>query len=227
MKNGTLYGGRLRKGYAQLRAAVGKVEVPEPDDPLRRLAIGILGVGWNEADTERALDRAITSMVDWNELRVSNAIELNQATGNVIPQGIKRCQELIQALKAVYDRENRMSLERLHGLGRREARQYLEKLNGVSEYAVASVLLWSLGGHAIPVNDRLLANLREAELIHPNATRAEVQAFLERHISGNDAKEFCIVMRSFKGKASPKKRAAGATVATRRRRSGGNRIESA
>jgi len=225
MKNGTLYGSRLKKAYAQLRAAVGKPKLPEPDDPLRRLAIGILGVGWSEPEAERAFDRALAAMVDWNELRVSNPIELNQATGNVVPQGVKRCQELIDALHAVYDLENRMSLDRLHSLGRRDARLYLEKLNGVNEYAVAGVLLWSLGGHAIPVNDGLLDRLREAELIHPHATRAEVQAFLERHIGANDAKEFSIVMRSFKVNA--KACSTRTRAASRKRRSGNNRLESA
>ena len=59
-------------------------------------------------------------------------------------------------------------------------------------------MLWSFGGHAIPVSDTFLQALREAELAHPHATRAEVQAFLERNINAAQAKEFCLVMRSFK-----------------------------
>ncbi len=207
MKNGTLYAGRLKKAYSKLRHAQPKPEIPKPDDPLRRLAIAIIGVGSSDLQARRAIDRALATMVDWNEMRVSDGFELNKATGNMIPQGVQRCQELVLALQAVFDRENRLSLDRLRGLGRREARHYLEQLDGVGDYAVASVLLWSLAGHAIPVNDRLLSALRGADLVNPSASRAEVQAFLERHISAAEAERFCIIMRSFppKGRAGAKR----------------------
>ncbi len=201
MKNGTLYAGRLKRAYSKLRQTETIQDTSEPDDPLRRLAIGILGEGCTDAVANRAVDRALGTMVDWNEMRVSDAVELNRATGNAIPQGTQRCRKLIAALQSIFDRENRLSLDRLKNIGRREARHFLEQLNGVDEYTVASVLLWSFGGHAIPVNDRLLGALREADLVNPTASRAEVQAFLERHIGAAEAKRFCLVMRSF----TPKK----------------------
>jgi endonuclease III len=213
MKQGTMYGRRLKAAYH--RWAAGRVGAAagatEPDDPLRRMAIAILGVGSSDEAAARALERALGSVVDWNEMRVSNAIELSRAIGNSIPHALQRCQQLLAALQSVFLREHRISLERLNSMGRREARQYLEKLDGVDAYAVASVILWSLGGHAIPVNDRLLGALREAELVHPEATREEVQAFLERHIAANDAKRFCLVMQSF----TPAKRREGGRTKVR------------
>ncbi len=197
MKSGTIYAARLKRAYAKIRQSVPQPKIPESDDPLRRLAIAVLGVEGAEEEAETALDRAFTTVVDWNELRVSSAAELNKATGNTIPHGVERCQRLIDALQAIYDRENQLSLDHLRTMGRREARHYLEQLNGVDEYGVASVILWSLGGHAIPVDDRLLEHLRNTDLVNPSADRAEVQAFLERHISAAEAKEFCIIMRSF------------------------------
>ncbi len=197
MKNGTVYAARLKRAYAKLRQSTPKPQVPDPTEPLRQLGVAVLAVGCTDAEGERAIDRALNTMVDWNEMRVSSAIELNKATGNAVPQGVQRCQALIDALQSVYDRENRLSLDRLKSLGRREARPYLEQLAGTDEYAVASVLLWSLGGHAIPVNNRLLQSLRDADLVNPSADRAEVQAFLERNISAADAREFCLIMRCF------------------------------
>lgn len=197
MKNGTAYAAKLRRAYAKLRPAErASEETPELDDPLRRMAIAILSVGCHEEDGKRALDRALTTMVDWNDIRVSSARELSKAIGNSIPDGITRCQSLIDALRSIYDNENDISLERLKSLGRREAKQYLENLDGVDEYATASVLLWSLGGHAVPVNDSLFAELREAGLVHPEATRAEVQAFLERHVAASEARQFCALIKT-------------------------------
>lgn len=197
MKHGTMYGIRLKTAYHRLRASVAAPRIPEPDDPLRRLAVAILGVSSNDEEAARALDQAFSTLVDWNEMRVSSAFELHKAMGNSLPQGLPRCQQLIFVLQSIYEREHRVSLDRLKTLGRREVRQYLEELRGMDEYAAAAVILWSLGGHAVPVNDRLWAALREVELVHPEATREEVQAFLERHVSATQAKEFCLVMRSF------------------------------
>ncbi len=217
MKSGTMYAAKLKKAYARLRQSVPSRRVPGADDPVRRLAIAILGVHCGDDEGERAVDRALTTLVDWNDIRVSSALEVNKATGNTIPQGTQRCQQLIDALQAIFDCENRLSLDRLKSMGRREARHYLEQLDGVDEYAVASVILWSLGGHAIPVNDGLLQRLREADLINPLASRAEVQAFLERHVSATDAKEFCMVIRSFKGNKRSASGSARTKAATKRK----------
>lgn len=197
MKQGTLYSSRLKKGYAKFRQSVCKPEIPDSDDPLRSLGIAIFSVECDDEQATRAIDNALNAMVDWNEIRVSSPFEVNRATGGKIPNGMRLCQRLISALDAIYERENRLSLNRLRSMGRREARQYLETLPDVDDYAVAFVLLWSLGAHGIPVSDRLLKSLREANLVHPSADRGEVQAFLERHISAANAKEFSIVMRSF------------------------------
>ena len=214
MKNGTLYAGRLKRAYAKHRQETPAPDIPEVENPLRCVATAILAEGCSVAEARRAIDRALETMVDWNEIRVSDGLELNRATGNIIPHGVQCCERLIRALRTVFASENCLSLDRLKTVGRRDARQFLENLDGVGEYAVASALLWSLGGHAIPVDDRLLAALRDAELVYPTATRAEVQAFLERHISASEAKRFCLIMNSFSSKKTrtTKKRAAPKTA---------------
>lgn len=206
MKQGSIYAARIKKVFARERARAEKFDLPAPDDPVRRLCIGILGVRSGEDAARAAVDRLLRKMIDWNEVRVSHPGEIQEAMGGADTLG-DGCRRIRETLQDLYQRENRVSLDRLKNLGRREARQYLEGLNGVDAYAVASVTLWSLGGHAIPVDDRLLAALRAADLVHPEATREEVQAFLERNISAADAREFCMVMRKFSpAKAAEKTR---------------------
>jgi endonuclease III len=202
MKQGTAHAARLKKAYAKVRHAAPTPQIPEPDEPLHRLGIAILGVKYGDVQAQQAIDQLLTTMTDWNDVRVSRPSEINAAMGNANPERLEHCQRLIRALQSVYDHENRLSLDRLRQLGRREARQYLEGLDGVDQYAVASVALWSLGGHGIPIDDRLLRALRDADLVHPDADRGEVQAFLERHVAASEAKEFCIIMRSFGAKVS-------------------------
>jgi len=197
MKNGTAYAVRLKKAYAKQKKSAASDEPVELDDPLRRLAIGILGVVNGDEYAERLVNRMSSNIVSWNELRVSNTVEAQRAAGDSVAANVPLYEMLLRALQAVFDKENAMSLDRLKSMGRRDARTFLESLDGVDAYAVASVLLWSLGGHAIPVCDRLLESLRAAELVHPDADRAEVQAFLERHVPAAEAKTFCVAMRSF------------------------------
>lgn len=214
MKQGTLYAGRIKKAYAKQKKEAPPVDVGETDDPLRRLAVGVLGMHLGDAAGERALRSIFSVMVDWNDVRVSDVVEVIAAMGGATADGRAACQRLISVLQTIYDRENSISLDTLKHKGRREARQYLESMPGVDEYAAASVLLWSLGGHGIPVHDKLLAALRADELVHPEATRAEVQAFLERHIAASEAKTFCLVMESFKPKTKAKSKSRDA-VATK------------
>jgi hypothetical protein len=196
MKDGTAYASKLKKAYLKMRHAVHKPIIPEADDPLRRLATAILALGTTEDRGEAAVGKLLASMVDWNEIRVSSAPELAAVLGNFVPDTQGRCQALVRALNWIYNAENRLSLDHLKSASRRDARTYLERIDGADEHAAASVMLWSLGGHAVPVSDPVLELLRDSELTHPEATRAEVQAFLERHVSASDAREFCLVLQA-------------------------------
>jgi hypothetical protein len=212
MKDGSKYAPRVKKTFSKLRRSMAPVLPTEPDCPLRRLGIAILGVGSSDEQAEKAVEKCFETMVDWNEVRVSTPREVQKATGLMNENGLACCRRLVRALEAIYRRENALCLDQLRTQPRREARQYLESLDGVDAYAAASVMLWSLGGHAIPANDRLLAALREADMIHPDAERHEVQAFLERNISAADAKLFSLVMRALPSK---RKRASTTTRAAK------------
>ena len=216
MKDGSIYSERMRKRFAQLQASTSeKRPVPELSDPLRQLATAILGTGKGDAAGRHALDLLLEAVVDWNEMRVSSPVELASVIRRSLPRALTHCERLRTALNDVFDKENGMSLDRIKSLKLREARQYLESIASVDRYAVASVVLWSLGGHAIPVDEALLDVLREDDLVHPDATRAEVQAFLERAIGAADAREFCLATEQMVG--SRKKRAARSTRTADRR----------
>lgn len=211
MRDGTAYAAKLKKAWAKHRSGATKPVIPELLDPVRCLARAILGDTLGDHKADAAIDLLMSQMVDWNEVRVSSAFEIQEAMDSSIPDGIERCQRLKHALQAIFDFENRLGLERLRSIGRRDARQILEQLRGVDEYVVASVVLWGLGGHAIPVNERLLETLRKAGLVHPAASRAEVQAFLERHVGADDARAFCLTMRSFTPSKSAPRRSGKST----------------
>lgn len=207
MKNGTVYAPRVKKAFASLRPGVNKEEAAVTDEPLDRLVLAALGSDCSDTEARSRVDRLRAAMVDWNEVRVSYPQEISVAAGLPKEHGLDVSERLIRILRSIYTREHAMSLDRLKSLPRREAKHYLEQLDGMDEYVAASVVLWSLGGHAIPVSEIQLAALRSAELVDPGATRAEVQTFLERHVSAGQGREFCLALRSVNGKAPAKPRA--------------------
>ncbi|HEY3244767.1 MAG TPA: hypothetical protein VGM03_15610 [Phycisphaerae bacterium] len=197
MKNGTLYAKRLKEVYSKLRGSTPKPEPGVPTDPTEQLVVAVLGSGTSLAQGQRAYQRLLENMIDLNEIRVSSAGEVAAVLGNTLPEARLRAEALIRALNSVFRKEHAVSLARLIGKGVRESRTYLESLDGVGPYAAASVVHWSLEGHAIPVSEALLSALKAANMVHPNATVAEVQAFLERHVPAGEARQFVLAMDAF------------------------------
>ena len=197
MKNGTLYAKRVKRAFAKLKNEHGVPDMPEPSNPIDQLIIGLLSVDAAGSRAVRAATTLKDAMVDINEVRVSTSAEISAAIGSTVPNSLVRADAVRRALNAVYRKEHAVTLDHLHKAGRRDAKHYLEALDGVDHCAAASVLLWSLGGHAIPVDQRMYEALRKDDLVEPSASVAEVQAFLERNIGATDAKAFCLLMQKF------------------------------
>ena len=197
MKSGTFYAKRVKRLFSRLRQEYGTVQLPDPSDPIDALVLGLLSRETPQSNASRAVESLFQVMVDYNEMRVSTIAEIRQQIQSHVPNASKRADAIRRALNAVYRKQHRICLESLRKLGRREARQYLEKLDGVDAHAAAYVILWSLGGHAVPVDLPMFERMRQDELIEPSATIDEVQAFLERNIAASDAREFCLLMERY------------------------------
>lgn len=205
MKNGTLYARRVKKLYSRLKNTYGRPQIPEePTDPVDQLILGLLSVEASEAKAHRALTALGEAMVDINEVRVSTSAEVAAAIATHVPDSTACADAIRASLNAIFKREHALSLDHLQKTGLREAKQYLERLDGVDAGAAASVLLWSLGGHAIPVDRRMHQALRRENCVEPSASRGEVQAFLERNISASDAKMFCLLMNRLSSATAPR-----------------------
>ncbi len=235
MKDGAQYAKRVKEFYKRFRTAVSIEPRTEATDPLDQLMYAQLSWDAAPASAQKARRKLTEQMIDLNEVRVSTSREIAAVIRESVPNPMECARSISRSLNAIFDREHFVSLDRLREKGRREARQYLESLDGVNSYVSASVLLWSLGAHAIPVNHRLLRALRKEELVDPDADAAAVQAFLERHVNASEARTFCVAMEKLaaqkgapppsakpaKGKAGESQRkntAAGAGAAGRKKK---------
>ena len=194
MKHGSEYAKRIKRLFHQLARKFGKPAATEPPDPTEQLIVGILSACTSSTKAHAIFRKLRQEMVDLNELRVTPPTELATLIGDGLPLALNKARRVVDALNDIRRRQDTLDLGFLKQRGRREAREYLESLEGVDRSAAASVVLYSLGGHAIPVDELTLYVLRKEELVDPSADAAEVQGFLERHISASDARVFAILL---------------------------------
>lgn len=133
-----------------------------------------------------AMKRIEQAVVDFNELRVCMPGELIRIIGERYPRVEERARRLRAALHAVYARQHRVGLEHLGEMSKREARDYLESLDGTPPFVAARVTLVCLGGHAAPVDGRILRRLTDRGAIEADATPEAASAMLERKVRAGE-----------------------------------------
>jgi endonuclease III len=194
MKHGSDYAKRIRRLYHELVKKHGKPVPGEPSEPIDQMLIGILALDSSLSKAQAVYRRLRQQTVDLNELRVTPAIELAQMIGDGVPLAELKARRIVDALNAVRRRQDTLDLSFLRLRGRREAREYLESLHGVGPVVAAYVVLLSLGGHAIPVDNLTLYVLRKESLVDGRADAAAVQGFLERCINASEAGDFTLLL---------------------------------
>ena len=197
MKNASEHVNRLNHLLKELRKKA-EVNAGKPDrDPVQQLIHGFLTWDATHAAADQAFGRLTKSMVDLNDLRVTDPAELAASLGPRYPRVQERSTRLVRALQAIYIREHVVDLSKLAAMPKREARAYLEGLEGMTPHVAAGVCLLTLDAHAIPVDDQLHANLVSEGVVEADSTLAETQAFLEHHIPAADAIEAYHLLRAW------------------------------
>src|SRR5215216_6699653 len=97
----------LKKLIARLVKAA-PAKKPEPADPLTRLIRAFLEYDCDDERAAVAERKIMESMVDFNELRVTPAIELAALLGARYPFAESRCSALHRTLQSIFDREHQM-----------------------------------------------------------------------------------------------------------------------
>lgn len=187
MKNATAYARKLIAWLRKIRKLAASSVAPTPGDPLEKLIVAYLTWQCGRRQAEAGYQKLMRTMVDHNDLRVTDPRHVAAVLGDRHPRALERSQRLIRALHSIYHKEHQVSLDRLAAMPRRDARAYLDGLDGMMPFVSASVMLLGLGGHGVPVDEVLLGVLRQAGLVDPKATLSEVQAFLENQIKADDA----------------------------------------
>jgi endonuclease III len=178
------------KNLKALLRKIGDVPPPAPPPSADPVAVLVMSFMLWESSTPKAtvaFQRLLEQASDFNDLRVSMPAEIVEITGERGVLALERAQRLRAALRDVYAREHQVSLAHLPKQGKRDIRKYVETLDGVVPYVAARVQLLCFDTHAIPVDEQLRELLVEAGIAAPDATSADVSAWLARQVKANEA----------------------------------------
>jgi len=208
MKDSKEYARKVRKFYRSLKSSKPKVEKVFYEEPAEAIVYGIISEETSETAANSAMKRFGEYFIDFNDLRVSRAEEIIEMLGSdtAVTRGI--AYSITAALMAGFEKYNTVSLKALKKIGKRPARQILEKMTGMTAFVVDYCMLTALNAHAIPLTAKMTEYLRDNELVHPGADQQQIEGFLARQISIQNAYEFYSLLRraSESARASKKKK---------------------
>ncbi|MEM6552883.1 MAG: hypothetical protein AAF750_12255 [Planctomycetota bacterium] len=165
-----------------------KQEHPDAMDPMLQLVHAFLMWNATRDEADAAIDAIVDDVIDLNELRITYEDEIIALIGEDYPDPSQRVSRLKQSLNEVFFREHDWKMNSITDKPKKDQRAYLDTLPGMTPYAAASVMLICFGGHALPVDDKLLA------LLHANGALPDTidspgaaESFLLRQIKAGDA----------------------------------------
>jgi len=194
MKNPGKHADEVKSLFRRL-SRDGKPAPRQPQDPLKALVRAAMSFDMPDARAEEAMKAIEGEFVDLNELRVATELEVQELLGTKYPAIEKRVNMITLALNNIFEREHTLSLERLRGVSKRDARQFLRELPEAHPFVEGYVMLMSFDGHAMPVDELMLQYLRDLEIIEEDTTLEETQRFLEHHLKAEDCYDFFTLVR--------------------------------
>jgi len=195
MKNATKHAEELRSLYKKLLKEH-KPEPREPMDPLKALVRGAMSFDVSDDRADHAMKAIDKEFVDLNELRVATDLEIQELLGQRYPAIEKRVAMITLSLNNIFEREHTLSLDRLKTISKRDARKFLSELPDVHPFVEAYVMLYGFDGHAVPLDDEMLAYLREQEIIDEQTNLHDGQRFVEHHIKHEESHSFFVALRA-------------------------------
>ena len=172
-------------------------EDPPPRDPVSQMLVSFLMWNATRDQAEQAFERVMSQVVDINELRVSHIHEIIHMVGEDYPLAEHRVLRLREALNELFIREHDVVMSSIMDKSKKEQRQFLDTLPGVPPYVAAQVTLLTFGGHAVPVDEKLVELLEAKEVVESGTPVADVESLLMRQIKADEALETHLAMQAW------------------------------
>ena len=205
MKNSKDYSKKIQKLYRSLSHKYPKVPKVSHEIVVDAIIYAVISAEMSEKTADSVIKKFAEFFVDWNDLRVSRSEEIVEVLGKDNQVTMDIASSITRILNGIFNEYHKVSLEALKKIGKRPAKQALEKIDGINRFVVDYCLLTALGGHAVPLTDKMIKYLRANELVNPDADEQQIGGFLAKQISAKDGYEFYALLRLESESAKPKK----------------------
>jgi len=206
MKNSKDYSKKIQKLYRTLSRKYPKVQKVSHEKVIDAMVFAIISDQMSEKQTESIIKKFTDYFVDWNDLRVSRTEEIVEVMGKDNSIAVDIASRLTTVLNSVFNVFHQVNLEALKKTGKRPAKQALEKIDGANRFVVDYCMLTSLGGHAVPLTEKMIQFLKSNELVNPDADQQQIGGFLAKQISAKNGYEFYALLRQESESANVKKK---------------------
>ena len=205
MKNATKHADELRSLAKRLTKQF-PPGTKEPQDPLKALVRGAMLFDVSDARADEAMKLIDREFVDLNELRVATDLEIAELLGTRYPAIERRVAMITQALNNIFEREHTLSLDRLKTISRRDARQFLRELPEIHPFVEAYVMLFAFDGHALPLDEAMVAHLKEHDVLEEGVTLEDAQKFVEHQLKAEECYDVYSALRRAVGEEKDRKK---------------------
>ena len=205
MKNATKHADELKSLFKRLSKDF-KAPARHPQEALSALVRAAMSFDVPDHRADETMKLIDKEFVDLNELRVATELEVQEMLGQRYPAIERRVAMITAALNNIFEREHTLSLDRLKTINKKEARQFLRELPDIHPFVEAYVMLYALEGHAIPLDNEMLAALRDHNVVDAETTLEEAQKFLEQQLKLEECHEFFTALRAHVSEKAKKKK---------------------
>jgi endonuclease III len=165
----------------------------EPMSVLETVIYAVLADGTTTGRADAAFQRLRTNYFDWNEVRVSALVELQEQLSD-LPEPEQRAARLKGCLRFIFESTYGFDLEQLKKVPMKELAVRLEKMPGISDYLINRVIRDGLGGTAMPLDSATVRVLTRLHIIDEKTSTDMLCGSLSRQIPRARSWEFCHVL---------------------------------
>jgi endonuclease III len=166
----------------ELKTAFPKAEEFPKLPIVESVILAILRENRSLQDSLRALNEFRKNYFDFNELRVSELREIQTIIGHV-PDSELRARAIRKFLKQIFQKNYKYDIDGIAKKTFKEAKDDLKDYDALaSDFIMAQAQVQTLGGHAFPVDDRILLMARRVGLVEQNADHSTLRGILEKNI---------------------------------------------
>lgn len=195
MKNSKEYSKKIQKLYRSLKRNFPKPKKIGYDEPAEALVYAIISEKITDKQAQTAIKKFNEYFVDLNDLRVSRPEEIIEMLGEDTTITREISSRLKATLRTIYEKYNTVSLQNIKKMGKRPAKEALGKISGLDSFTINYCMMTALGGHAIPLTEKMIELLRTEQYVHPEADQQEIEGFLSRQIAAKNGFDFYALLR--------------------------------